>query len=91
MNIKKLLFLFLFMSSIQVFSQTYKIDDKVEIEYSGTWYPGYILESKENQYKIHYDAYDSGWDEWVPTSRLRSITANTSPESTAKQKETTNK
>ena len=69
----KLLLIFLFMSAIQAFSQTYKKDDKVEIEYSGTWYPGYILETKDNQYKIHYDAYDNSWDEWVPTSRLKPL------------------
>lgn len=75
-NITKLLFLFLFLASIQGFSQTYKKNDKVEIEYSGSWYPGYIMETKDNQYKIHYDAYDSSYDEWVTTSRLKTIGGN---------------
>ena len=76
------------MSAIQAFSQTYKKGDKVEIEYSGTWYPGSILETKDSQYKIHYDAYDNSWDEWVPVSRLRVIAANQTPESTKKVEET---
>lgn len=88
MNIKQFFFLFLFMSSVQVFSQAYKKGDKVEIEYSGTWYPGSILEVKDTQHKIHYDAYDSSWDEWVPTTRLRTVTANQMPENTKKAEET---
>ena len=67
------------MSSIQAFSQTYKKGDKVEIESSGTWYPGNILELKDGQYKIHYDGWESSWDEWVPASRLKAIAPQTKP------------
>lgn len=64
--------LFLIVSA-QVFSQTYKQNDKVEIEYNGSWYPGYIMEVKGDQYKIHYDAYADSWDEWVAVARLKAV------------------
>ena len=73
-NIKKILFFFLFLNSIQLFSQTsYKKNDKVEIDYNGTWYPGYIMETKADQYKVHYDDYGADWDSWLPASKLRSV------------------
>ena len=59
--------------SVQGFSQTFKQNDKVEIDYNGSWYPGYIMETKGDQYKIHYDNYTDSWDEWVPATRLKAI------------------
>ena len=49
----------------------FQVGDPVEIEYSGTWYPGNVKEVKADQFFISYDDYDSSWDEWVESSRLR--------------------
>lgn len=46
--------------------------DAVDIEWHGTWYPGSVLEVKQQgRYKIHYDGYDSSWDEIVGPDRIR--------------------
>ncbi|MDP2388247.1 MAG: hypothetical protein Q8M29_17870 [Bacteroidota bacterium] len=55
----------------------YKINDKVSIEENGKWYPGYIMEVKGDQYKIHYDGYDPKYDTWVTTARLKSLAGST--------------
>ena len=47
------------------------VGDKVEIEYGGAWYPGQVKEINADQYFISYDGYDSSWDEWVGSARLR--------------------
>ena len=45
--------------------------DKVEIDYGGSWYPGQVKEVKDGQFFVGYDGYDSSWDEWVESARLR--------------------
>ncbi|MCS6795346.1 MAG: agenet domain-containing protein [Raineya sp.] len=53
----------------------YKVGDKVEILWNGSWYKGSIISAKnaEGKYKIHYDGYDSNWDEFVEPKRLRAL------------------
>lgn len=45
--------------------------DKVEIDYGGSWYPGQVKEVKDGQFFVGYEGYDSSWDEWVESARLR--------------------
>lgn len=45
--------------------------DKVEIDYGGSWYPGQVKEVKDGQFYVGYEGYDSSWDEWVESARLR--------------------
>ena len=52
-------------------ASAFQAGDKVEIEYGGTWYPGNVKEAKAGQFFISYDDYDSSWDEWVESERLR--------------------
>ena len=47
------------------------VGDPVEIEYGGAWYPGQVKEIRADQYFVGYDGYDSSWDEWVGSARLR--------------------
>ena len=56
----------------------FQANDQVEIEYGGAWYPGQIKEAKDGKYFISYDGYDSSWDEWVESSRLRKPEGETS-------------
>ena len=49
----------------------YDVGDKIEIDYGGTWYPGQVKEINAAQYFVSYDGYDSSWDEWVESERLR--------------------
>lgn len=43
----------------------------VSVEWKGSWYPAKILRIENGQYLIHYDGYDSSWDEWVTPNRVR--------------------
>ena len=52
---------------------TYKVNDKVSIEENGKWYPGYIMEVKGDQFKIHYDGYDPKYDTYVTTASLKPL------------------
>ena len=49
----------------------FDVGDKVEIDYGGSWYPGQVKEVKDGQFFVGYDGYDSSWDEWVESARLR--------------------
>ena len=50
---------------------TYKVGDKVEVLWKGTWYPAAVIEVKPDEWKIHYDGYEASWDEWVKSDRIR--------------------
>ncbi|MBI2340682.1 MAG: hypothetical protein HYU99_10040 [Deltaproteobacteria bacterium] len=45
--------------------------DPVQVLWKGTWYPAHVLQAKGKQLYIHYDGYDSSWDEWVGPERYR--------------------
>lgn len=44
---------------------------RVEIAWSGGWYPGKILRAENGRYLVTYDGWGNAWDEWVDASRLR--------------------
>lgn len=50
-----------------------KVNEKVEIEYNGTWYPGKILKvnDEEKLYYVTYDGWGDSFNEWVKTDRLK--------------------
>jgi mbt repeat./RNA binding activity-knot of a chromodomain. len=45
--------------------------DPVRILWKGNWWPAHVIGVKGSQIKIHYDGYDSSWDEWVGPDRYR--------------------
>lgn len=49
----------------------FAVGDPVKVKWKGTWYPASVLESRNGRYKIHYDGYDSSWDEWVGGDRIK--------------------
>jgi hypothetical protein len=49
----------------------YPVGAPVEIEYSGEWYPARVMKVKGGIHFVHYDGYNSSWDEWVPSKRIR--------------------
>jgi len=53
--------------------QAQKVNEKVEIESSGVWYPGKLLKVNEdtNEYYVSYDGWGEGSDEWVTIDRLK--------------------
>jgi len=52
-------------------TQAYRVGDRLEVEWKGTWYKAEILETKDGAYKIRYDGFSSAWDEWVQPARMR--------------------
>ena len=52
--------------------RAYKIPDRVEVDYGGTWYPGNIYAVRDGRYKVMRDTYTSD-DRWVTTADLRPL------------------
>lgn len=44
---------------------------KVEVLWKKHWYPATVMQAKPGVHLIHYTDYDSSWDEWVPSRRIR--------------------
>ncbi|MFO0663526.1 MAG: agenet domain-containing protein [Polyangiaceae bacterium] len=55
----------------------YKVGDKVDVNWKGSWYQAKIL-SAGATYKVHYIGWASSWDESVPASRIRPWTGKAS-------------
>ncbi len=65
-----LLFALLFTAS----ASAQNVNDAVEIDFKGVWYPGKILKVEGEKYLITYTDWDEVWNEWVGKERLRAIT-----------------
>lgn len=63
--------------SISAYAQ--RVGDKIQIESSGAWYNGKILQTKGDQYLVTYDDYGSGWDEWVGMDRIKLLAQPAAP------------
>ena len=71
-HMKRIIFLFaFFVVTCAIHAQ--RVNDKVEIEYSGSWYTGKILKVEGDRYFVTYEGWSDSWDEWVPLSRLRNF------------------
>jgi hypothetical protein len=70
---KKLIFLslILFLFTNSLLAQ--KVNQKVEIESSGVWYPGKILQINQDEglYFVSYDGWGEISNEWVALDRLK--------------------
>lgn len=49
----------------------YAVGGKVEVLWQKKWYPATVLKVKDGIHLIHYADYDSSWDEWVSSKRIR--------------------
>ncbi|MBI2768838.1 MAG: RNA-binding protein [Burkholderiales bacterium] len=49
----------------------YKVGDDVQVAWKGKWWPASVISVGEGRWKIHYDGYESSWDEWVGPERMR--------------------
>ena len=54
-------------------SSTYRIGDKVEVEYRKDWYPAHIVNIKGGSHFVSYDDYDVDDNEWVSSKRIIKI------------------
>jgi hypothetical protein len=46
-------------------------DDSVLVEWKGKWYPAKVLKTEGGRSFIHYEGFESSWDEWVTSSRIK--------------------
>jgi hypothetical protein len=51
----------------------YAIGKEVEVLWKKKWYPATILKVEDGIHLIHYTDYDSSWDEWVASKRIRRL------------------
>lgn len=52
----------------------YQIGDLLQArDKQGQWYPAEILGAKDALYQVHFNGWDSKWDEWLASDRLRAI------------------
>lgn len=49
----------------------YPIGNEVEVLWKKKWYPATVLKVEDGIHLIHYTGYDSTWDEWVTSKRIR--------------------
>ena len=56
-----------------------KVNEAVEIQSTGSWYPGKILKVDGDKYFITYDGWDESWNEWVTIERLRGFKTAAAP------------
>jgi hypothetical protein len=49
----------------------YATGTKVDVLWKRQWYPATVLQAKDGVHLIHYTDYESKWDEWVPSRRIR--------------------
>lgn len=64
-------------------SMAQKVNDAVEIQSSGSWYPGKILKVDGEKFFVTYDGWDESWNEWVGKDRLRGFKTAAAPASAA--------
>ncbi len=50
---------------------SYNVNDSVQVQWKGGWYPAKILKVEGDKYFIHYDGYQAAWDEWVTADRIK--------------------
>jgi hypothetical protein len=43
----------------------------VDVEWQGTWLPAEVLTGRWGMHLVHYENFESLWDEWVSSSRIR--------------------
>ncbi|MDX8398688.1 MAG: Tudor-knot domain-containing protein [Gallionellaceae bacterium] len=49
----------------------HSVGDPIQVKWKNTWYPAHVIGVKGSKLKVHYDSYESSWDEWVGPSRYK--------------------
>jgi len=58
-------------NSMNVGAGPYTVGSAVMVKWHGSWWPAHVLQVAPKKWFIHYDGYNSSWDEWVGPSRIR--------------------
>lgn len=65
--------------------RTDRLGDRIEAEWRGKWYRAQIIESRPDEFRVHYVNFDHSWDEWIDASRIRKYAPAQFPAGTAVQ------
>ncbi|MBK6541778.1 MAG: hypothetical protein IPG10_10975 [Flavobacteriales bacterium] len=74
------------LSLLSLTAQAQKAGDKVQIESTGSWYPGKVLEVKEGQFFVAYDGWSETFNEWVGPDRIKGGATEAAPSALTKFK-----
>lgn len=74
------------LSLITLTTQAQKVGDKVQIESTGSWYPGKVLEVKDGQFFVAYDGWSETFNEWVGPERIKTGATEDAPSALTKFK-----
>ncbi len=55
------------------FNIIHTVGDQVKVEWKGSWWDANIIEINGENHLIHYNGFDSSWDEWVGTDRIQKV------------------
>ncbi len=58
-------------TTVEKTNAIYKVGDTVQVLWEEKWYAATILELIDGKYKVHYDGWESKWDEVVDVSRMK--------------------
>ena len=54
--------------------KSYGVGDRVLVEWEGNVYPAVVMDAPSpSRFKVHYEGYDTLWDEVVPKARIRGL------------------
>ena len=54
-------------------SRVWQVGEYAEVLDGGVWRKSKILQTRENEYRIHYEGWADTWDEWVKPDRIRPL------------------
>lgn len=52
-------------------SNNLRLGERVEVYSQNSWWKGYVIDTKNNQFKIHYYGWEEADQEWVTAKQLR--------------------
>jgi len=55
------------------FNTIHAVGDQIKVEWKGSWFDANVLQTNGENYLITYIGFDSNWDEWVTTERIRKV------------------
>ena len=55
------------------FNNPFSVGQRVKVEWQNGWWDASILKMEQDSYFITYEGFDSSWDEWVGSSRIKPL------------------
>ncbi len=72
MGVLRVLLLIALLPLVVACQEPYRVGEHVWVEWEGREYPAYLLEKRgRSRFRVHYDGYDSRWDEDVTLDRIK--------------------